>query len=252
MSRWRRTAAAPDYQPETRPWEARLPQPEFHRYYGDRWWPRAGCRAFLESEPEHLAAQRGWIDFFSLSRAAIAIDGDPFQRLTAQRDVDAPPRHHEGWSRVLGARRQAAEASASGRPGVKLGQAAGLPDRVDPFAPRRVLHDIGNSASVVGTLKPAALSDPSAHRPAAPGLRLQHTGAHRLPAVGARHPLLPPRALGWRRLPARPGGRLDPAGGTPIYRRRCVGRAGQRETLSRRLDRGRSDGSFASECRQAI
>src|SRR5438132_1295300 len=71
-------------------------------------------------------------------------------------------------------------------------------------------------------------------------LRAADAIPHRLPAAGARNPLLSPRALGRRRLPARPEGRANTAGRAHLLRGRRLARAALPKALPRGLERRRS------------
>src|SRR2546430_2400203 len=72
-----------------------------------------------------------------------------------------------------------------------------------------------------------------------PHLRPADALSDRLPAAGAGNPLLSPRALGRRRLPARPQGRADTAGRAHLLRGRRLARAALPKPLPRPLKRRR-------------
>ena len=144
----------------------------------------------------------------------------------------------EGWSRGAGPARQgdrgpqparhrddpaswpARWASSDARAGRTCGAARCCTTSARWASPTRIL------------LKPGPLTDEEwvimrQH----PQLRLRAARAHRLPAAGAGHPLLPPREVGRQRLPARPQGRADPAGRPHLRRGGCLGRPALRPPL---------------------
>src|SRR5439155_3283576 len=71
-------------------------------------------------------------------------------------------------------------------------------------------------------------------------LRAADAVPHCVPAPRPGNPLLSPRALGRRRLPARPQGRADTAGRAHLLRGRRLARAALPSALSRGLERRRS------------
>ena len=191
-----------------------------------------------------LDPEQDWFDFLeALSmQAAIAIDSvesfETLQRSNAQL-VLAYEATIRGWAHALDLRDRETEGHSQRvtELTVQLARAAGLSDEQIAHIRRgALLHDIGKLGipdSIL--LKPGSLTPEEwvimrRHPEYAFGML-----SPIIPAPGTRHPILPSRAMGWHRIPARSEGRSDTAGSASLCCCRCVGRASVRPSLSRAL-----------------